>query len=151
MAVTTLTNGMTVKIDVKALRRAARDLKLSDPEASKALRLGLKAAAQVVALDAKKNSDWSTRIPGTIKASSSGAISAKVKAGGPNAPHAAALENNGKPGKFRHPVFGNDQVWVDQPARPYLGPAADKNQDVVAGLVLDTLKTAFSAMGLDIN
>jgi hypothetical protein len=47
------------------------------------------------------------------------------------APHAAAYEHAGASGSFRHPVFGNgdraSSAWVDEPARPFLHPAATKN------------------------
>lgn len=46
-----------------------------------------------------------------------------VYAGGPSAPEAAPLENDGKFGTFRHPVFGNREVWVAQKGRPFFTPA----------------------------
>lgn len=46
-----------------------------------------------------------------------------VYAGGQGAPEAAPLDNEGKSGTFRHPVFGNRDVWVAQKARPFFTPA----------------------------
>lgn len=47
----------------------------------------------------------------------------KVQAGGDAAQYAPAFENQGKVGTFRHPVFGNREVWVNQQAHPFLRPA----------------------------
>jgi hypothetical protein len=137
-------------IDVTDLKKLAVDLKAADPEAAKQLRLGLRAAADVVAAAAKIEASWSSTIPDSIKTSAAGALSAKVKAGGAKAPSGAPFENHGQPGTFRHPVFGNKSNWVDQPARPFLAPAADDKSATVEDMVLDAIQTGFTALGLDV-
>lgn len=137
------------RVTTKELRSLAKDLVKSSKLTRRALLLGLKAAGEVVAVDARERASWSTHIPGTIKTRvSTASVSVKVVAGGPNAPDAAPLENHGKAGKFRHPVYGNRQVWVDQPARPYLAPAVDARQDEIVELVTKSVDDALAASNL---
>lgn len=48
---------------------------------------------------------------------------------------------------FRHPVFGNRNVWVNQKARPYFGSVIKKHEDDMAEAVWQALEDAFDAMG----
>lgn len=115
-------------------RALARDLKAADKATGPALRRRLKTVAELVAADARSRASFSTRIPGSIRARS-GLNQASIRAGGPSAPNAAPLENKGKGGTFRHPVFGHRQVWVNQQARPFLRPALQANtRAIVDGL-----------------
>ncbi len=56
----------------------------------------------------------------------------------------AAYESKG----LRHPVYGNDRVWVDQPTRPYFGAAI---HDALEGrgqeLVMKAVDDAVRAIG----
>ncbi|WP_163571030.1 hypothetical protein [Fodinicola feengrottensis] len=112
------------------LRNLARDLKTAVGSSPKELAKGLRSAGQIVAAAAASNASWSTRIPQSIKVSG-GAQSVTVRAGGDAAPHAAAFEGT-KGAVFRHPVYGQSEVWVDQAAKPYLAKAANDNADAVA-------------------
>ena len=126
-------------IDVRGLRRLSRDLRAAAPAMAVELPTGLKAAGSVVAEEAKSQSSWSTRIPGSVKTRASG-TTATVIAGGSAAPDAAPFENRGKTGAFRHPVFGNVGVWVSQQARPFLAPSLEaKSTELTAAVeaVLD--------------
>ena len=105
-------------------------MRKSRPEVHREVRRAVKAAAELVAEDARRKASWSTRIPGTVKASVLGnGTAASVRAGGAKAPHAKALENAGRDGMFRHPVFPDQSktrsewTWVSQQARPFLHPA----------------------------
>lgn len=110
----------TFGVDVSGLKRLAAVLHLVEPSLEKELRTGIAAAGEIIAVKARENASFSTRIPGTIMVRRRG-LNVQVRAGGNAAPHAPSLEHGGKPGKFRHPLFGNRQVWVDQPAHPFLG------------------------------
>jgi hypothetical protein len=150
MATSSNSSSVSVQIDVSAVRRLGADLRAADPVAARTLRLGLKSGADLVAAEARNiASGFSTRIPQTIKASASGYLSAKVKAGASSAPHAAALENHGFSGTFKHPLFGDRTVWVQQSAQPFLAPAADRNAVAVEGIVVSAVKSGFAALGLD--
>jgi len=122
-------------IDTKGLQKLAADCKAAEPGLQKEFYAGLAAGAEPVVAQAKQNAQFSKRIPGTIKARRRG-VRVRVEAGGDDAPHAAALENNGQAGSFRHPVFGNYDNWVSQPAHPFLTPAAEESADDVERLVL---------------
>jgi hypothetical protein len=85
-----------------------------------------KKAAGPVAQQARANASWSSRIPGaiTVGVSSSRRFpGAQIKVSKDKAPHARLYEYPGRGGSFRHPVYGNREVWVDQQGRPFIRPA----------------------------
>lgn len=118
----------SLSIDTRQLRAMAKELRASAPKVNRRIRAGVLAEAKVVADSARGKASWSTRIPGTVRASSSVLNTAVVRAGGASAPHARPYEHAGAPGVFRHPVWGHgDRAswhWVEQAARPFLHPAA---------------------------
>lgn len=112
-------------VDTRDFAKFAKALRSAAPEIAVDLRTELRAAGDIVAQEAKKNADEVSpdgRISKTIKTRVSGAT-VSVVMGGPGAPHAAPIEHGGQSGSFRHPVFGNKQVWVEQAAHPMLHPA----------------------------
>ena len=124
-------SGIPIVVDTRSVNRLSRDLRRAAPEAAAVARARIRAAAAVVAADAKERASFSTRIPGSIKVRGS-ALGVKIVAGGSSAPDAAPLENHGRDGMFRHPVFGNREKWVEQQARPFLAPALDAHREMVA-------------------
>jgi len=65
-------------------------------------RTALLKGAERIAVDARAKASWSTRIPGSVEVKALGSrISVTA-----DAPNAAPLENRGKEGEFKHPVFG---------------------------------------------
>lgn len=120
-----MADGMTA--DVLSLRNLARQFRTMEPRIARRVNTNLRAAAEDVVAAAREKASWSTRIPPTIHASASGVTSVTIRAGtakaAGGAPHAKAYEHAGAPGAFRHPVFGNRQVWVSQQGRPFLHPA----------------------------
>lgn len=119
----------------KLLRKAAPAVR---KQMMKAVREGVK---RHVVPDAKRNSSWSGRIPKSIGVSVT-AREVKVKTRPNTAPHAGIMEFGG-----RHPVFGNRAVWVNQTARPFLGPAVNENRDTVAKLVAKETENAMRSVG----
>lgn len=85
-----------------------------------------KKAAGPVAQQARANASWSSRIPGAISvgvSSSRRFPGAQIKVSKDKAPHARLFEFPGRGGSFRHPVYGNREVWVEQRGRPFIRPA----------------------------
>jgi hypothetical protein len=111
----------------QALKDLIADLGKMPPELRKHLRTDLRESAQRPLADAKARASWSKRIPAATRLSVS---FSKRKPGVAltvrrlTAPHARPLENQGRPGTVRHPVFGRRDRWAAQPARPFLWPAA---------------------------
>jgi hypothetical protein len=107
----------------------ARDMRALPEETRKAVRPALRKAGQQVANEAAANASWSSRIPGTLKVTTSfrqNREGVTVSAGGANAPHARPYEGITQRGDtFRHPVYGRDIPWSTQPTRPFLRPAAE--------------------------
>jgi hypothetical protein len=95
-------------------------------EIRRELRPILRQVAEPVLAKARQNASWSTRIPGATRISVGfGRRSAGVAitVSSVKAPHARPLENLGRQGNVRHPLFGNRERWVSQRARPFLFPA----------------------------
>jgi len=92
------------------------------------IRKRMRESAQPVLANAKSNASWSTRIPGAIKLSISlttRRTGVSLRVNRKKAPHGRPYENLGKPGKFRHPFFGDRTRWFEQPARPFFFRAAE--------------------------
>ncbi len=133
-------------IDTKSLTKLVKNLQETEPGIRKSVNTALREGAELVAIEARLISSWSSRIPGSIRVAGAG-TRVLVKAGGAKAPHAAPFEHHGQPGTFRHPVYGNRQVWVSQKARPFLLPAAVKKAPAVGELASEGLKVVFAEAG----
>jgi hypothetical protein len=140
-------SGMTTKIDVSELKNLGKALHRAAPLVEREFNKGMKSYGDLVAADAKTKANFSSRIPGTIKARRRGR-SVSVVAGGSNAPHAPAFEHGGQGGSFRHPVYGNFDAWVEQPAHPYLHPAAEENLSKGLVIILHEVDSAIVRSGI---
>ena len=101
--------GEPIVADTAQLRRLASALKTAAPASRKEMNRSLRAAAEIVAADAKSRAAWSSRIPKSIRVQG-GARRLRVVAGGPGAPQAVGYEVGSQgqaSGKFRHPVFSS--------------------------------------------
>jgi hypothetical protein len=131
------------------LRDFIRDLGKMDPELRREMRPMLRTSAEKPLQQARLNASWSTRIPRATKVSVS--LAAKkagvsIRTSRKLAPHARPYEHGGDAGRFRHPVFGNRNVWVYEPARPFLARAAEpwlKDADENIGKVVDLVSARF--------
>lgn len=91
----------------------------------------LRKTGQGALLAVRGNAAWSTKIPRATRLQISLAgkrpgvaiVTQRTKAEG-----ARPLEHQGKPGRVRHPLFGNRKKWVVQPARPFMTQEAPKWQ-----------------------
>jgi hypothetical protein len=113
---------LKVDIDTKDLRQLYVDLKGVEGNLRVELRKGVKAAAEPIASAVRSAASWSSRIPGAVRVKPSfGARSTGVTitVDGGRAPEARVLEHGGRGGNFRHPVYGNREVWVSQRAQPF--------------------------------
>ena len=73
-------------------------------------------------------------------------MSVSVTAGGKRAPEAVVLEHGGVEGTFRHPVFGNRDVWVSQKARPFLAPAFKEGEELAVAAADRALQKILRAL-----
>lgn len=108
------------------VRKLVNDLRKIGDGVGRNLGKEFKRAAGPVAQQARANASWSSRIPGAISvgvSSSRRYPGAQIKVSKGKAPHARLFEFPGRGGSFRHPVFGNREVWVDQRGRPFIRPA----------------------------
>lgn len=122
-------------VEVAGLKDMAKDIRAAEPNIRAGLKLALKQGADLVASEYRTQIGRnSPRIAATITTGST-LTTSYVKAGSKAAPHAAAFENEGRAGVFRHPVFGNRGVWVTQDAHPAAIAALQKRGDDVVALV----------------
>jgi hypothetical protein len=108
------------------VRKLVNDLRKIGDGVGRNLGKEFKKAAGPVASQAKANASWSSRIPGAITvgvSSSRRYPGAQIKVSKTKAPHARLFEFPSRGGSFRHPVFGNREVWVAQKGRPFIRPA----------------------------
>jgi hypothetical protein len=131
------------------IRRLVRDLGKIPKEVRKELRPAIKKIGDVVVQDARRRASWSTRIPGAIRLGinfSSGSRAGVTVIGSvTKAPHLRVFEHLGFKSPFRHPVYGNRDVWVSQMARPFIFPAVAahaEDVDKAIGEVIDKVARA---------
>jgi hypothetical protein len=132
-----------VTVNTSGLRDAAAALRHAARRLPTAHRTALREGAEKIAVDARAKASWSIRIPGSVRVKTFGRrISVTA-----DAPNAAPLENRGKRGTFKHPVFGNADVVVEQEARPFLHPAAELNEPKLVDGVLQAIDKTMTEAG----
>lgn len=135
--------GFGLSVDTSQLRLLGVQLRRTAPEVWKVLRKEMRAAAEVVAAEARTQASFSTRIPASIKVKGAGAT-LKVTAGGDAAPDAAPIENGGK-GFVRHPVFGHRDRWSATNSKPaFLRPALDAHRKEIETSIAESIDRAVS-------
>ena len=120
-----------ISVDAEDFRNFQRTLKKVNATISKELNKELRRVLNSTIIPAaRSNASWSSRIPAAIRPTvGASKIGARVAAN--RAPHGRAYEGLAKGlrsnSSFRHPVFGNRNVWVEQRTRPFLAPAFDSH------------------------
>lgn len=141
-------------VEVSGVRELALLLGSLPKEVQAALAPALDAAAGVIADKAKENASFSKRIPAAVYTKHSfaaGKGGAVVGVDASKAPEARVLElgNEGSRGpKFRHPVFGNRDNWVEQDRQPFLFPAVTSERPEAVAIIADAVKEAARLGGL---
>ena len=132
-------------VDVRDFKRFAKALMVASPLIYKTLRVNMRGVGDIVAEEARHIvSEASQTVPDSIKVRVSGAT-VSVVAGGSGVPMGGLLELGNVKGSgatFRHPVFGNRNVWVDQPTHPYLAVALGNKIDAVEAAAVEALDLA---------
>lgn len=133
-------------VEYGSVRMLARQFGAVPQELRSELRPRLRAAGEMVRSQIKSNAGFSSRIPGAVRmttafGSKTGGV--RIWVDSKKAPHARPLENLGAAGSFRHPVFGNTDVWVSQPAHPFFFPAVKSSGGKVRSLVEDAVRASF--------
>lgn len=146
---TVSTGGIT--FDTHEYRAFARELRKAEPELAAKLRTQLRTSGAIIGDEAKlRASEFSSSIAATIRVRVAG-LTVTVVAGGKNVP-IAALEEAGNKGlrttghSFKHPVFGNRKVWVEQPMHPYLVPAFEHHQEKFEAAVVDAVNATIEEL-----
>jgi len=138
-------------LDPSSWRNLQRDLRALGPEIVKELRTQFKDIGSDIVQSAKTRAAWSSRIPGAIGLSVT-TTRVGVKVNRRQAPHARAFEGVGRSGfgsktHFRHPVFGNRNVWVSQNTRPFVAPAIRQHQEAFYDKATEAVTVAARKVG----
>jgi hypothetical protein len=142
-----------VELDQAELRKLVADLKALEGGKKQvtALRKNLQAAAAPMKRQVQANASWSSRIPGAVGVLvrfTAKKVGVSVFISRKKAPHARPIENGGKQGVFRHPVFGQTKrrgryyVTAEQPARPFFFNEMARHMPEVERACLDAIDTA---------
>jgi hypothetical protein len=134
-------------VNYVSVRWLARELGGVPKELRRELRPRIRLAGQELVGDLKASSaGFSQSIPPAVRMT----VSFASKTGGvrifvdrKKAPAARPLEHAGAAGTFRHPVFGNRDVWVAQQAHPFFFRTVSKHRDRVRSLVEDAVRASF--------
>jgi hypothetical protein len=121
-----------------------RDLGHIPRDAQRWVRPAIQRAGSDILQEARSNAFWSRRIPPATRLSVrfSRNPGVDVITDAARAPHAPYYENQGRPGRFRHPLFGDRNHWYSQRARPFLGPAMDAKSDEAVAQIADAVDRA---------
>jgi hypothetical protein len=136
-------------INTTDFARFAKALAIAGPLLSRTLKINMRGVGDLVAQEARTIvGPYSTTIPDSIKVRVGGfGATVSVVAGGPGVPMAGLLEL-GTSGSaknattFRHPVFGNRDVWATQSMHPFLGPAVARKIDAAETAAVEALDLA---------
>lgn len=123
------------------VRELIRDLDQIPRDLRRQTRLAITRAGRELLNEVRSRASWSTRIPAATRLSVRFARDpgASIVVDDRRAPHAKYYENRGRPGTFRHPLFGDRRHWYSQRARPFLGPAFDAKEDDAVRQVNDAV------------
>lgn len=128
------------------LRQAAADLREMSTEVRRGIRPALKEVAEPMVAQARANASWSTRIPGAIRVSVL-KRGVEIRVSRKKAPHARSYEGIGGNQSFKHPVFGDRGVWVQQGTRPFLDPAVKQHRKKIAPALMRVVEDAAKRHG----
>lgn len=145
--------GEFASIDYDSVGKLAYALGVIPAEIKVELRDKVREAANLIADRARQNASYSTRIPGAIyvRTGLSSTAAATVGVSATKAPEAKVMEvGNTGPGAttFRHPVFGNTDVWVNEQTRPFLYPALKEKSAEATALIAAAVREVAARHGL---
>lgn len=133
-------------LEIRALLRAMAQM---PKDLQRELRPALREAGGEILKIAAINSTWSERIPHALelRVSFSGRRPGVfIRVNAKQAPHARPLEGI-LADEWRHPVYGNRDVWVSQRARPFLLPAARAGAPAARQLIAEAVAAAAERAG----
>lgn len=147
-------------VDTRDLTDLAVAMRRSSRVTAREWRLGMRGVGEIIAVEARhRASEHSTSIPPTIKVRAArGTV--EVRAGSNDAPLARLFElgNSGKSrvsieapdkgGKFKHPVWGNRDVWVEQPMHPFLYAAGKLKEQEARDALAEVIAHSLREVGL---
>jgi len=113
-------------------------LKAVPKEARAAVRKAVREAGVDLTQAVRGAASWSSRIPGaTTMKVGFGARSAGVRiaVSARRAPHAKVHEFPNNRATIRHPVFGDRDAWVNQPAHPFFRKTVNANRRAVVAKI----------------
>ncbi len=136
-----------MSVEFTSVRQLAREFGSVPMELRREIRPRMRAAGTAVQNDIRSEAaKFSSSIPKAVRMTTSftsktGGVRIWVDA--EKAPGARPVENLGREGTFRHPVFGNRERWVEQQAHPFFFPVISRHRARVRTLVEDAVRASF--------
>lgn len=135
-------------IDYSEISLFVEEMRAAPKELQAGIRTAVKEASAELTDEIRDRAAWSSRIPAAVKTRVSFAqrgAGVSVSVDHKAAPHARPFEgmsSGGSRGVFRHPVYGNREVWVDEQTRPFFQPSIEATrQDFVDAMTAALLRT----------
>jgi len=139
-----------VKVQPAALAQLYADAKAAPGVIQRELRRGVVKAADPIRLAVIASATFSSRIPQAVKAKarfSASEAHVRVYVDAKMAPEAAPINNRGRGGNFRHPVYGNRDVWVNQKAIPFFDAGVRAGEAEADRAMLECMDRTAAALG----
>jgi len=131
--------GSGVSLEIQGLGQFLKELKQLDPALAKSWRTRVRKVVDDVAKDARRRAP---KKRGTLQKGIRPSVTQKGASLLSKAPHARIFEFGG-----RHPVYGNRNNWVNQPAKPHIFPAVNAGRPNVEKEALAAFDDAASEIG----
>jgi hypothetical protein len=152
-------DGLEIRLDPASFGRLMRAARAYDAELAKAVRKRLRVAANEGVKDVKQRLlsrpfHTDAGLAAGLAAGTRVSIKTGIKTGGVSivttgsrlpAGKQAMVRAYDKP-SFRHPVFGNRDVWVTQAGRPYFGAVLDERKPAMRAAVEQALADAAATL-----
>ncbi len=141
---------MEISLDARQLRSAKRAINTIIPtDIRNEMRSTLRTIGRTLKTEAVAAARFSID-PKVVKVRTAGprvVLSVTKSEDKPHHGEALAFEHEGKPGSFRHPVYGHRSTWVSQQARPWLTPTIEARFDWAYTEIGRAVEDAFRAAG----
>ena len=139
----TPTSGV-IGVSVAGLQDLAEKLRVVSAASAETMTQTLQDAGELVAVEARTRSSYSTKIPASIHTDVAGPGLVRVST---QLTEAVAIENRGR-GYVRHPLFGTRTHWYSNPQPAFLLPSLIEKREEFREVAIAAIHEAFEEAGM---
>lgn len=137
-----------VKINADSLDKLAAQMKAAPRQVRSGYRKGLKEIGNEIRDDAKRRIADKPETAKLLKTYTRMPATVGVRGGSKDHPVAKLLEGGGRPGYWKHPLFGNRHDWYKEKREPHLLPAFKAHQKDATKKIQRHVKDGLRAIDL---